>query len=86
MSDTPERHPFKWTLGQIRKMNLELEYACAAPGCGWFGRYDLDALLAKFGPDFWVPEYPVVVCANCGGKDVQFQVACDHPPADGEQT
>ena len=36
MSDTPERFPFKWQLGGIAKMNLELEAACETPDCGSF--------------------------------------------------
>lgn len=85
MPDTPERHPFKWTLGQIRKMNLELECACETPHCGWFGRYDLDALIARFGEDYWLPEYgPGHPCEQCGGH-LNFQVAYLHPAAEEPQ-
>lgn len=84
MTDTPERPPFKWTLGQIREMNLELECACQTPGCGWFGRFDVAGLIATFGADYWLPENgPGIACEKCGGRDVTFQVAYDHPPPGG---
>ena len=32
MSEAQEEPPFQWTLGQIRKLNLELEAACRQCG------------------------------------------------------
>jgi hypothetical protein len=83
MNDTPERHPFKWTLGQIRDMNLELEAACEVPNCGWFCSFDVAALIEKNGADTWLPENgPGFPCEKCGGH-LNFQVAYPHP-ASGE--
>src|SRR5690606_37066567 len=78
MSDAPDRPPLTWTLGQIREMNLELECACAARGCGWFGRFDVEGLIARFGEDYWLPEGPGFPCEQCGGH-LNFQLAYLHP-------
>jgi hypothetical protein len=85
MSDTPERFPFKWQLGGIRRMNLELEAACETPGCGWFCGFNVAALIEKHGEDYWLPEYgPGFPCEQCGGH-LNFQVAYLHPSAGGEK-
>lgn len=85
MTDKPERHPFKWTLGGIREMNLELEAACETPNCGWFAGFNLDPLIERHGLDYWLPENgPGFPCEKCGGH-LNFQVAYLHPPAEEEE-
>ncbi len=82
MNDTPERFPFKWQLGGIREMNLELEAACETPGCGYFVSFNVEQLIAQVGPDYWLPENgPGIPCEKCGGH-MNFQVAYLHPPAE----
>ena len=50
------------------------------PDYGWFGRFNLDGLIAPVGADYWLPEYgPGFPCEKCGGRDVKFQVAYLHP-------
>ena len=86
MSDTPERFPFKWQLGGIAKMNLELEAACETPDCGWFVSFNVPAPIEKHGEDYWLPEYgPGIPCEKCGGH-LNFQVAYLHPAPDEKQT
>lgn len=86
MNDMPDRPPFKWTLGQVRDMNLELECACETPGCGWVGRFNVAALIEELGADYRLPDDgPGFPCEKCGGKDVKFQVAYLHPDPDEEQ-
>ncbi|MBS0248224.1 MAG: hypothetical protein JSR61_16535 [Proteobacteria bacterium] len=56
-----------WTLGAIRAMNLQLEAACAEPGCGWSSAYDLDKMIAEFGADCELPtEAGGLACGRCG--------------------
>ena len=55
------------------------------PGCGWFGRFDVDALIARFGADFGLPDGPGFPCENCGGTPLKFQVAYLHPAPDEGQ-
>lgn len=64
-----------WTLGAIRDMNLQLEAACAEPGCGWFTTYDIDKMVAEFGVDCELPtEQGALACGQCGAP-VDFGLA-----------
>jgi hypothetical protein len=69
-----------WTLGAIRGRNLELETHCLTPDCGTFLTFDLDALIARVGPDYRLPEGPGFPCPACDGELV-FKLAT-HPPKD----
>jgi hypothetical protein len=75
----------RWTLGKIRALNLQLEARCQAPGCPWFGALDLDALIAKVGPDYELPDDPGFACENCGAAGLKFELACLHPDNDNER-
>ena len=87
MSEAQEEEPpFQWTLGGIRKMNLELEAACRTPGCGWFCSFNVEELIEQVGPDYWLPQAgPGIPCKQCGGT-LKFQVAYLHPAPDEKQT
>ena len=75
MAPTPD-----WTLAAIRDRGMRLEALCRAPGCGWFGVFDLDALIGGLGPDYRLPEHgPGIACARCGGDAVRFQLAMAPP-------
>ena len=64
-----------WTLGAIRDMNLQLEAACAEPGCGWFTTYDVDKMVSEFGADCELPtDAGGLTCGQCGAP-VDFGLA-----------
>lgn len=72
----------RWSLGAIRERGLALEAACRTPGCGRFVMFDLDALIARLGPDHPLPDDgPGLACEACGGP-LAFQLAA-HPPEAG---
>ena len=82
MSDPGHKDSSGWTFGKIREMNLQLEASCQAPNCGWFCRFDIDALIAQTGPDYPLPEkVPGIPCGKCGGE-LKFQLAYLHPEPD----
>ena len=75
MSEAQEEPPFQWTLGQIRKMNLELEAACRTPDCGWFSSFNVDQLIEQVGPDYWLPD-PASPAANAAAFQFHGVSAC----------
>jgi hypothetical protein len=83
-ADPPEGAP-GWTLGAIRNRGMRLEAACKTPGCGHFVVFDLDALIARAGADYPLPDGgPGMPCEQCGGE-LKFQLAVwhsDHQQAD----
>jgi hypothetical protein len=66
-----------WTLGAIKSAGMVLEGACATPNCNEFARFDLDALISRFGADWRVPATLPVRCSLCG-EPLKFQVAVLH--------
>jgi hypothetical protein len=66
-----------WTLGSIKSSGMVLEGACTTPGCNEFARFDIDGLIASFGPDWRVPVMLPVTCENCGRR-LKFQLAALH--------
>ena len=82
MADQPAgyHNADRWTLGAIRERGLRLEAVCRTPGCGWFGTFDVDQLIAGLGPDYELPEHgPGLTCQKCGGDEVRFQLAMVPP-------
>ena len=74
-----------WTLGQIKASNLTLEGYCQTEGCGHFFAFDLDALIARAGPDFAVPEFiPDMNCLQCGGR-LKVYLAAIPPERRGDE-
>jgi hypothetical protein len=58
-----------WTLSQVKARGLQLEGCCQTEGCGHFYRFDLEALIARAGADYAVPEFiPDMDCLQCGGR------------------
>jgi hypothetical protein len=75
--------PARWTLGQIRAGNMQLEACCRTPGCHHFVTFDLDQLIENAGPDYELPDdCPGVTCPTCGATNMQFQLAMLHPDSD----
>jgi hypothetical protein len=66
-----------WTLGSVKSSGLELEGACPAPGCAIFARFDVDALIDRFGADWRVPLFLPSRCSACG-EWLKFQLAALH--------
>ena len=66
-----------WTLGSVKVSGLELEGACATPGCNVFARFDVDALIERFGADWRVPLILPSRCSVCG-EWFKFQLAALH--------
>jgi len=86
MADDPpdEAHASRWTLGQVRALNLQLEARCRAPGCNWFCTFDLDRLIADFGPEHALPAGdPALPCQRCGGE-LKFEFAYLHADNDND--
>jgi hypothetical protein len=66
-----------WTLGAIKSSGMELEGACATPGCNEFVRFDVDRLIERFGADWRVPLILPSRCSVCG-EWLKFQLAALH--------
>jgi hypothetical protein len=66
-----------WTLGAIKSAGMVLEGACPTPDCNEFARFDLDALIGRFGDDWRVPATLPVRCSLCD-EPLKFQLAVLH--------
>ena len=66
-----------WTLGSVKASGMELEGACATPGCNEFARFDVDRLIERFGADWRVPQILPSRCSVCG-EWFKFQLAVLH--------
>ena len=77
-----DRSEEPWTLGAIRRMNLQLEAVCQKPSCGCFASFDIDKLIDELGADFELPaDGADLACGKCGGP-VEFCLGYLHPDPD----
>jgi hypothetical protein len=83
MTDSGADHGGSWTLGAIRRMNLQLEAHCQAAGCGWFATFNIEQLIANCGADYVLPEHgPGFACQSCGAENLKFRLAYPHREPD----
>ena len=78
------------TLRTIKDAGWRLHAFCLNPDCGWHADLDVDALIARLGAFHSSQQpalVPLLVCSQCGGKDIAMEpsLAKDIPEAQAER-